>query len=126
MTVRGVCRTWTQHVDPAPRDAERGIGYLDKREHVAHGCVDASDQRCKFGHLMLFVPGLPSGTCVCSATSAHPGFDIRQQTPVKWFIARWFEAALAHEGWEQAYDVRSWGLHDRLRDTLTREHRSVL
>lgn len=38
MAVRGVCRTWTQHIDPAPRDAERGIGYLDKREHVAHGC----------------------------------------------------------------------------------------
>jgi hypothetical protein len=65
---------------------------------------------------MLFVPGLPSATCAGSATTAHPGFDIRQQILVKWFIARWFEAALAHEVWEQAYDVQSWGLHDRLRD----------
>jgi hypothetical protein len=50
----GVCRTWTHH-------AVMRNGALATWEHVARGGFDAGDQLSKFGHLMLFVPGLPGG-----------------------------------------------------------------
>jgi hypothetical protein len=84
------------------------------------------DQRRKFGFLLERVPGLPGGACAGSSTSAHQGFNVRQQIPVKWFVARRLKAALPNEGWEQTYNVGSWGLHGRLRDAPSDEHRSVV
>jgi hypothetical protein len=49
MAMHFVCRTGVQHVHPATSDAKRGISYLDKRKHVAHGCFDTGDQLREFG-----------------------------------------------------------------------------
>jgi hypothetical protein len=105
MAGHGVCRAWTQH-------AVMRNGHLLPREHVARGGFDAGDQLSTFGHLMLFVPGLPGGAVPLPARIKVSTYASRSRlsdssTAVR---ASRFEAALPHESWEQAYDVRSWGL----------------